>query len=162
MHILGRDLKKIIKEEIGREMRQHANNETLSKHSSLSEEDDIINEEDGEHDEDRPPPYRSDTAPAAKSASQREREASVKSKSLLLRTLNSPEYQATQDAMAADNARFAAMMADPESFKSRTASTQPVMDFGTTDISPDNIRDIEDNLPEGKNITDRLMERWLR
>jgi hypothetical protein len=53
-------------------------------------------------------------------------------------------------------------MADPESFNSRTASTQPEMDFGTTEFSPDNIRDIEDNLPEGKNITDRLMERWLR
>jgi hypothetical protein len=158
MRISGRDLKKIIKEEIGREMKQHASGETLSKHSSLAEEDNVINEDEIEDKL----PRRSDAEIAAAAEKEAALRASAKSKSLLLRTLDSPEYQAARRAEVEDNARFAAMMADPESFNSRTASTQPEMDFGTTEFSPDNIRDIEDNLPEGKNITDRLMERWLR
>lgn len=142
MHILGRDLKKIIKEEIGREMRQHASGE--------------IQAEAEMHEEITP-----------------ERDAYLKKTSPMWRTMMDPEMAAkTITDMNAEDSEFEDALADmhfsqkplPRETGSgmRTASTQPVMDFGTTEFSPDNIRDIEDNLPEGENITDRLMERWLR
>ena len=143
MRISGRDLKKIIKEEIGREMKRHASGETLSKHSSLAEEDNVINEVEIEDKL----PRRSDAEIAAAAA----KVAAFRAKSLLFRTLDSPEGQALQRWRDEDNARFDAMMADPEFFNSRTASTQPVMDLGTTKITSDEVIDIDDALREGKN-----------
>lgn len=142
MHILGRDLKKIIKEEIGREMRQHASGE--------------IQAEAEMHEEITP-----------------ERDAYLKKTSPTWRTMMDPEMTSkTMADMNAEDSEFEDALADmhfsqkplPRETGSglRTASTQPVMDFGTTEFSSDNIRDIEDNLPEGENITDRLMEKWLR
>lgn len=142
MHILGRDLKKIIKEEIGREMRQHASGE--------------IQAEAEIHEEITP-----------------ERDAYLKKTSPVWRTMMDPEMTSKIMAdMNAEDSEFEDALADmhfsqkplPRETGSglRTASTQPVMDFGTTEFSSDNIRDIEDNLPEGENITDRLMEKWLR
>jgi len=129
MRILGRDLKKIIKEEIDREMKQHASGE--------------IQAESEMHEEITP-----------------ERDAYLKKTSPLWRMVTDPEF-----------ARSALAKTDPRDDvdTGRTASTRDPMDFGTTEISPDSIRDIEDALPEEENIlpeeeniTDRLMERWLK
>jgi hypothetical protein len=122
MRILGRDLKKIIKEEIDREMKQHASGE--------------IQAEAEMHEEITP-----------------ERDAYLKK--------TSPMYRAMMDPEVA-RSTLAKMNFQDDVDSGRTASTQPVMNFGTTEISPEHIRDIEDNLPEGESITDRLMERWLR
>jgi hypothetical protein len=119
MRILGRDLKKIIREEIGREMNQHAKSEAAPEAEM--------------HEEITP-----------------ERDAYLKKTSPVYRAMMDPELaRSTMDYMDGVDADL-------------TASTRPTMDFGTTEISPDEIKDIEDTLPEGKNITERLMERWLR
>jgi hypothetical protein len=122
MRILGRDLKKIIREEIGREMHQHAKSEAVPEAEM--------------HEEITP-----------------ERDAYLKK--------TSPMYRAMMDPEVA-RSTLAKMNFQDDVDSGRTASTRDPMDFGTTEISPDNIRDIEDNLPEGESITDRLMERWLR
>ena len=140
MRILGRDLKKIIREEIGREMHQHAKSETLSKHSGFSEEDDIVNEDDGEYEDKLV--ARTPGEIAAYNAAEKKKYDTAVSKSKLLQAM----AQQRADAEAG------------------TASTWPEMDFGTEVITPDETRDIDNTLPlrEGKNITERLMERWLK
>jgi hypothetical protein len=119
MRISGRDLKKIIKEEIGREMKQHANNETAPESEM--------------HEEITP-----------------ERDAYLKKTSPMYRAMNDPDLaRRTMDYMDGIDTDL-------------TASTREPMDFGTTKITPDEVIDIDDALPEGKNITERLMERWLK